>query len=127
MQLADLETTCRRNAEGPRFGDAARAVSTALEEIFKRLRSEAAELFAGAKRKSGLLPRHRRQPLPQPRRAGGEEPGVRYDMLLNVFDRSIIEVENRVYGDGDHSANLLCRRTHVSPCRRHWKKESISS
>jgi benzoyl-CoA reductase subunit A len=24
---------------------------------------------------------------------------VRYDMLLNVFDRSIIEVENRVYGD----------------------------
>ena len=25
--------------------------------------------------------------------------GLRYDMLINVFDRSIIEVENRVYGD----------------------------
>ena len=24
---------------------------------------------------------------------------MRYDMLLNVFDRSIIEVENRVYGE----------------------------
>ena len=31
--------------------------------------------------------------------AVAKEASVRYDMLLNVFDRSIIEVENRVYGD----------------------------
>ena len=32
-----------------------------------------------------------------------KEAGLRYDMLLNVFDRSIIEVENRVYGDSVRS------------------------
>ncbi len=31
--------------------------------------------------------------------AVAKESGIRYDFLLNVFDRSIIEVENRVYGD----------------------------
>ena len=32
-----------------------------------------------------------------------KDAGVRYDQLLNVFDRSIIEVENRVY-DAFHQA-----------------------
>jgi benzoyl-CoA reductase subunit A len=107
VQLADLETTCRRNAEGPRFGDAAKAVSAALEEIFKQLRNEAPELFApGAKRKSDFF----RDIAGSRYHSLGEEvaksTAARYDMLLNVFDRSIIEVENRVYGDAI-SANLL--------------------
>ena len=37
VQLADLETTCLRNAEGTRFGDAGNAVFSALTEVFKRL------------------------------------------------------------------------------------------
>ena len=72
----------------------------ALEEVFKRLQLEAPELFApGAKRKSDFF----RDIAGSRYLAVGEtvakEAGVRYDMLLNVFDRSIIEVENRVYGD----------------------------
>jgi len=99
-QLADLEATCRRSAEGPRFGDAVPAVLAALEETFRRLQAEASELFApGAKRKSDFF----RDIAGSRYLAVGEtvakEAGVRYDMLLNVFDRSIIEVENRVYGD----------------------------
>ncbi|OGA11971.1 MAG: benzoyl-CoA reductase subunit A [Betaproteobacteria bacterium RIFCSPHIGHO2_12_FULL_69_13] len=99
-QLADLEHTCRRNAEGTRFGEAAAAVGTALEELFRRLRGEAPELFApGAKRKSDFF----RDIAGSRYLAQGEtlarETGVRYDMLLNVFDRSIIEVENRIYGE----------------------------
>jgi benzoyl-CoA reductase subunit A len=98
-QLADLEATCRRNAEGTRFGDAAAGVLAALGEVFKRLQVEAPELFApGAKRKSDFF----RDIAGSRYLAVGEvvakEAGVRYDMLLNVFDRSIIEVENRVYG-----------------------------
>ena len=38
-----------------------------------------------------------------------KDAGVRYDQLLNVFDRSIIEVENRVYG-GIHLASTCSRR-----------------
>jgi benzoyl-CoA reductase subunit A len=107
VQLADLEATCQRNAGGSRFGDAAKAVSSALDQVFRRLRTEAPGLFAaGAKRRSDFF----RDIAGSRYLAIGEqvakETGMRYDMLLNVFDRSIIEVENRVYGDAI-SANLL--------------------
>ncbi len=106
-QLADLETTCRRNAAGGHFGDNAKAVVTALIEVFKRLQAEAPELFApGAKRKSDFF----RDIAGSRYLAVGEtvakEMGIRYDMVLNVFDRSIIEVENRVYADA-MTANLM--------------------
>ena len=99
-QLNDLEDTCRRNAEGTRFGDAGAGVLAALEEVFRRLQGEAPGLFApGAKRKSDFF----RDIAGSRYLAVGEsvakEMGLRYDMLLNVFDRSIIEVENRVYGE----------------------------
>ncbi|MFA5914700.1 MAG: benzoyl-CoA reductase subunit A [Burkholderiales bacterium] len=106
-QLADLEATCRRNAEGTRFGDQATAVAAALTEVFKRLQLEAPELFApGAKRKSDFF----RDIAGSRYLAIGEsvakEMGIRYDMVLNVFDRSIIEVENRVYADA-MTTNLM--------------------
>ena len=106
-QLADLETTCQRAAEGTRFGEQATAVAAALTEIFKRLQAEAPELFApGAKRKSDFF----RDIAGSRYLAIGEtvakEMGIRYDMVLNVFDRSIIEVENRVYADA-MTTNLL--------------------
>src|SRR3990172_5302048 len=37
VQLADLEATCQRNTEASRFGDAIKAVSAALRQVFKRL------------------------------------------------------------------------------------------
>ncbi len=103
-QLADLEQVCKRNAEGPRFGADVKAVAAALTEVFRRLREEAPEMFApGAKRKSDFF----RDIAGSRYLAIGEtvakEAGLRYDMLLNVFDRSIIEVENRVYGDSVRS------------------------
>ena len=99
-QLEDLEATCRRNAESGKFGDAAKSVSVALQWVFELLKGEAPELFApDAKRKSDFF----RDIAGSRYLAIGEqvakEAGVRYDMLLNVFDRSIIEVENRVYGE----------------------------
>ncbi len=98
-QLADLEGVCRRNAEG-RFGDQSQPVDAALVEVFRRVALEAPELFApGAKRKSDFF----RDIAGSRYLAVGEtvarEAKLRYDMLLNVFDRSIIEVENRQYGD----------------------------
>jgi len=99
-QLDDLQATCRRNAEGARFGDAAAGVQAALGELFRRLQLEAPELFAaGAKRKSDFFRDIAGSRYLAVGEAVAKEAGVRYDMLLNVFDRSIIEVENRVYGD----------------------------
>jgi benzoyl-CoA reductase subunit A len=53
---------------------------------------------------------------------------VRYDQLLNVFDRSIIEVENRVYGESI-SRHLLAAldRTYAALPETLSRKERISS
>ncbi|HQU49638.1 MAG TPA: benzoyl-CoA reductase subunit A [Casimicrobiaceae bacterium] len=115
-QLADLEATCQRNVEGAKFGDAAKDVAAALAEVFRRMQQEAPGLFApGAKRKSDFF----RDIAGSVYLATGEtvakEAGIRYDFLLNVFDRSIIEVENRVYGESvrRHLASAL-ERTFVA-------------
>jgi benzoyl-CoA reductase subunit A len=99
-QLADLEATCRRNVEGARFGESAPAVTVALGEVFRRLAAEAAALFApGARRKSDFFRDIAGSQYLATGEAVAKEAAIRYDFLLNVFDRSIIEVENRVYGD----------------------------
>lgn len=99
-QLADLEETCNRSLETAKFGDDSKEVGKALAETFKRITEEAPTLFEpGAKRKSDFF----RDIAGSQYLATGEvvakEAGTRYDYLLNVFDRSIIEVENRVYTD----------------------------
>jgi len=105
-QLADLEQVCARNVESAKFGDAS-AVAAALRTLFALLQEDAAALFApGARRKSDFF----RDIAGAQYLALGEkvakEAGVRYDQLLNVFDRSIIEVENRVY-DASIKPHLL--------------------
>src|SRR5664279_5275659 len=99
-QLADLEQTCQRSLVTAKFGDATAAVGETLTEVFRRLKVEAPSLFTpGAKRKSDFF----RDIAGSQYLAIGEtvskEAGTRYDFLLNLFDRSIIEVENRVYAD----------------------------
>jgi benzoyl-CoA reductase subunit A len=99
-QLADLEATCRRNHDKTQFGDAQHAVREALDVVFKQLQSEAWELFApGAKRKSDFFRDIAGAQYLAAGEAVAKAMGLRYDFLLNLFDRSIIEVENRVYGD----------------------------
>ncbi|HEX9183148.1 MAG TPA: benzoyl-CoA reductase subunit A [Burkholderiales bacterium] len=100
-QLNDLEQVCERNVAS------AREVVAALRTLFDMLRKEAPELFApGAKRKSDFF----RDIAGSRYLALGEQvakdAGIRYDQLLNAFDRSIIEVENRVYGEST-SRHLL--------------------
>ena len=99
-QLVDLEATCQRNLGTAKFGDATADVSKALTEVFRRLAIEAPALFApGAKRKSDFFRDIAGSQYLATGEAVAKDAGIRYDFLLNVFDRSIIEVENRVYGD----------------------------
>lgn len=99
-QLVDLADTCQRSLDTANFGDDTGAVKEALEETFKRINVEAPSLFLpGAQRKSDFF----RDIAGSQYLAIGEnvakEMNTRYDHLLNLFDRSIIEVENRVYSD----------------------------
>jgi benzoyl-CoA reductase subunit A len=111
-QLADLEQVCERNAAS------APEVVSALRTLFSMLKAEAPELFApGAKRKSDFF----RDIAGSRYLALGEQvakdAGIRYDQLLNAFDRSIIEVENRVYGESTsrHLLAALDRTFKVQP------------
>jgi len=95
-QLADLEATCQAKVEGARFEGMESGVADALGAVFERLREEAAVLFApGAERKSDFfrdLAGARYLALAE---EVAREADLPYDLLLNVYDKSIIEVENR--------------------------------
>jgi benzoyl-CoA reductase subunit A len=128
-QLADLEQVCQRNTETAKFGDASSAVAAALRTLFELLRKQAPALFApGARRKSDFF----RDIAGAQYLALGEQvakdAGVRYDMLLNVFDRSILSIENNVYADSI-KAHLLAalQRTYEALPETLAHRNSISS
>jgi benzoyl-CoA reductase subunit A len=95
-QLGDLEATCVGQVRGERFLKFEAAVKVAIGEVFRRLREEAPELYApGAKRKSDFfrdIAGSRYHALAE---AVARDAGLPYDLLLNVYDKSIIDVENR--------------------------------
>jgi len=95
-QLGDLEQTCLGYIQGERFSGKEAAIRESVTEIFKRLREEAPELYApGAKRKSDFF----RDIAGSRYHAQAEEivrtASLPYDLLINLYDKSIIEVENR--------------------------------
>jgi benzoyl-CoA reductase subunit A len=95
-QLEDLEETSARNSRGLRFAGQEKVLGEALGEVFRMLRGESESLFApGAKRKSDFF-----RDIAGSRFVTLAEPvcrsaGLSFDLLLNVYDKSIIEVENR--------------------------------
>ncbi len=95
-QLADLEETCLSQIAGARFAGLEAGVKKAVAEVFRRLRDEAAALFApGAQRKSDFfrdIAGSRYHTLAE---AVAQDAGLAYELLLNVYDKSIIAVENR--------------------------------
>lgn len=95
-QLADLEATCTRLVRGERFEKTGAGVKRALAEVFGRLRGEAPEMFApGAERKSDFFRDIAGSRYLAVAEEVGREAGIPYDMLLNIYDKSIIAVENR--------------------------------
>lgn len=95
-QLDDLEQTCLGYIRGDRFRAMESVIRDAVAEIFKRLRGEAPDLYApGAKRKSDFF----RDIAGSRYHAHAEEvaraAALPYELLINLYDKSIIEVENR--------------------------------
>ena len=95
-QLGDLEATCTRLVCGERFEKIGDSVKVALAEVFRRLRDEAVGMFApDAERKSDFFRDIAGSRYLALAEEVGREVGVDYDVLLNVYDKSIIAVENR--------------------------------
>jgi benzoyl-CoA reductase subunit A len=95
-QLEDLEQTCVANIKGPRFAGRERAVIEVLEETFRRLRDHSASQFVpGVKRKSDFFRDLAGADFMHLGEAACKEAGLGFDLILNIYDKSIIEVENR--------------------------------
>ena len=94
-QLGHLEKNCRHNAEDEQFAQISSALEEALDEVFDRMAIQITSLYEpGAERKSDFF-----RDL-----AGSEymlisedvacEMGLDFDALVNLYDKSIIDVEN---------------------------------
>jgi len=95
-QLADLEATCAANIRGERFKGLESALRDALAAIFDMLRMEAPALFArDAKRKSDFFRDIAGSRFMAVAQETARRAGLSYDLLLNIYDKAIIEVENR--------------------------------
>ena len=95
-QLGDLERTCIANVKGPRFQGRERAVIEALEETFRRLHAQAAKQFEpGVRRRSDFFRDLAGADFMQAGEAVCRDASLGFDLILNVYDKSIIEVENR--------------------------------
>ena len=90
-QLADLRETCKSHAEPKASG-----LREALDEVFGRIEAEAPGLFQrGAKRKSDFFRDIAGSRVMQIGEDVAKETGISFDTLLNTYDKSIIDVENR--------------------------------
>ena len=95
-QLADLEQTCLGHIQGERFAKLGSAAKESLGEVFKRLRDEAPGHYVpGAKRKSDFFRDIAGSQYHVHAEEIGRSAGIPYELLLNVYDKSIIDVENR--------------------------------
>ncbi|MDE2228718.1 MAG: benzoyl-CoA reductase subunit A [Alphaproteobacteria bacterium] len=95
-QLADLERTCLENVKGERFKGKERAVGEALVAVFAQLREEAPALFArDAKRKSDFFRDIAGSRFMAVAQEIAKRSSLSYDLMLNVYDKAIIDVENR--------------------------------
>jgi len=95
-QLEDLHQTCIGNIDTVTSADSPEALREAQDEIFKSLAKSLEELFSpGAERKSDFFRDLAGSVYMQVSEEVAKQSGLGFDPLLNIYDKSIIEVENR--------------------------------
>ncbi len=95
-QLDDLHRTGAKCIDERRTTDRAHELHQALDEVFSRLKTEAPENFAAdAVRKSDFFRDIAGSRFMQIGEEVAKDSGLAFEMLLNIYDKSIIEVENR--------------------------------
>jgi len=95
-QLDDLEQTCESQFQGGKFAALEKQVRGALTEVCRRLREEAPEMYApGANRKSDFFRDIAGSRYHVHAESVSRDAKLPYELLLNLYDKSIIEVENR--------------------------------
>jgi benzoyl-CoA reductase subunit A len=95
-QLDDLKQTCLLNASDVRHAELGEALAEALDETFNGMQAQLAGLFApGGERKSDFFRDLAGTVYMTEAEEVAEQGGLPFDVLINIYDKSIIEVENR--------------------------------
>ncbi|MBE0574816.1 MAG: benzoyl-CoA reductase subunit A [Desulfuromonadales bacterium] len=107
-ELNQLEATCYRYLDHERFKDLKGPLREALETVFKTITVEAPTIYApGAERKSDFFRDIAGSRFMNLAESVGKQAGLSFDVLLNVYDKSIIDIESQVSSDETVSAQLL--------------------
>jgi len=116
-QLGDLERVCLENAGDERLAKDGAETRALLGALFRQLNDEAPNLFGpGSSRKSDFFRDIAGAEYSAASEAVVKDSRISFEMMLNVFDRSIIEVENRVGTGADegkfmHALERTCKRS----------------
>jgi len=95
-QLEDLKETCQHNAADLRHADIGKELEAALNDTFERMKSQLSQLFApGVERKSDFFRDLAGSVYMNKAEEVAEDVGLPFDVLINIYDKSIIETENR--------------------------------
>ncbi len=106
-QLSDLEQTSNQHVTGARFAGVKEAVGDLMQEIFADIRQTADELYGpDAERKSDFFRDIAGSCFMRVAEEMAREADLPFELLMNVYDKAIIEVENRP-PEGDLRAKFL--------------------
>ena len=95
-QLDDLKQTCLHNAADVRHVKIGKELAMALEDTFERMKTKLSGLFApGVERKSDFFRDLAGSVYMNQAEEAAEVAGLPFDVLINIYDKSIIETENR--------------------------------
>jgi benzoyl-CoA reductase subunit A len=98
--LRQLEETCMGYLDHPRFQGTKAALRQALESVFRKIEVEAQKIYApGAARKSDFFRDIAGSRFMSHAEAAGREAYIPFETMLNIYDKSIIDVESLVDPD----------------------------
>ncbi len=107
-ELRQLEETCEGYLDHERFKDMKGALKEALNAVFKQIEAEAPQIYApGAERKSDFFRDIAGSRFMDIAEKVGRDAEVSFDALLNVYDKSIIDIESLVFSDDIVAKQLL--------------------
>jgi benzoyl-CoA reductase subunit A len=118
-QLADLERICIDNAGDDRLGKDGAETRALLADVFRQLNDEAPKLYEpGSSRKSDFFRDIAGSQYSSASESSTQKSSISFESMLNVYDRSIIEVENRIANSVDEAKFMsaldrTCKRSKI--------------
>lgn len=107
-ELTQLEETCEAYLNQPRFKESKSSLKEALVAIFKKIEGEAPQIYApDADRKSDFFRDIAGSRFMNIAEAVSKEAGTSFEALLNIYDKSILDIESQVSPDEIVSRQLL--------------------